>query len=398
MRAEDTATGAEGRITIGRVDLPHKPWALHATLFMDPDADAFVEVLARAAQRFESRLLGVRVVGEGERRPYWLVAADSRRFYLEYRGVLASGGLGSALLARRFAASRPAVVHGHFGTVAANLGALASRLDAPLFGSFYGYDASQTSIIASRRWRRRYRRLFRQATAILVEGPAMGSRVEALGCPPDHIEVIRLPVNEEQIAHCTRREPDGFVVTAAGRLVEKKGFDTAIRAFARAFKGKRDARLVIVGGGPLESQLKRLAADEGVAEQVEWRGRLPFVEYNNAAAAGSVAVFPSRRAADGDAEGGAPVTLIELQWLGVPAVVSDHDDLPFAAAPELPVLPALDVDAWAEQLSALYDDRGALARLGEAGKRFVREHNTIARNRDLREELYAGGCGLASRD
>jgi colanic acid/amylovoran/stewartan biosynthesis glycosyltransferase WcaL/AmsK/CpsK len=374
---------------------PRDPWVLHATLFMDPDRDAFVEVLARAAERFDSRLLGVRVVGSGERRPYWLVAEDSRRFYLEYRGVLATGGVGSALLARRFADRPPAAVHGHFGVVASNLGGLARRLDLPLFGSFYGYDASQASIVESRRWRKRYRRLFREAASILVEGPAMGGRVEALGCPPDRIEVVRLPVNEDQIGRCTRREPEAFVVTAAGRLVEKKGFDTAIRAFARAFEDRRDARLVIVGGGPLEAQLKRLAADEGVADRVEWRGALPFVEYNDAAAAGSVAVFPSRRAADGDAEGGAPVTLIELQWLGVPAVVSDHDDLPFAAAPELPVLPARDVDAWAEQLRALYDDPSELARLADAGRRFVREHNTLARNRELREELYAGAIWSA---
>lgn len=371
------------------MSLPRAPWVLHATLFMDPAVDAFVEVLARSTKRFDGRLLGVRVVGEGARRPYWIVASDSTRFYAEYRGVLATGGVGSTLLAREFAASPPAAVHGHFGTVASNLGAFARRLDAPLFGSFYGYDASQASIIERRRWRIRYARLFRETSGILVEGPAMGRRVESLGCPPDRIEVIRLPVNEDEIARCTRREPDDFVVVAAGRLVEKKGFDTAIKAFARAFRGTRDARLVIVGGGPLEDDLKRLAAAERVPEQVTWRGRLPFVEYNDAAAAASVAVFPSRRAADGDAEGGAPVTLIELQWLGVPAVVSDHDDLPFAAAPELPVLPALDVDAWAEQLRALYDAPGELARLGEAGARFVHEHNAIAGNRERREELYA---------
>lgn len=376
--------------------MPTGPWVLHATLLVEADVHGFIDIQATARSMFDSRLLVMRVVGEGPPDPHWIVAGDRLADYVRYRSASATGGRSLLAFARRMAANPPAVVHGHYGPIAVTLERLARRVGAPLFVTFYGYDASVHAIVDSRRWRARYRRLFADAAGVFAEGPAMGAKLEALGCPADKVHVVRLPAYEEGLAECRHVVPPGFVVSCAGRFVEKKGFDTAIRAFARALRGRPDARLVLVGGGPLEDDLRRLAQDEGVAEQVTWHGFLPFVEFTNLAAAASVMLFPSRRAENGDSEGGAPMTLVEMQWLGVPAIVSDHDDLPFAAAPELPVLGATDVDAWAEALRTYYDDRESLEALGRAGMRFVREHNTVEANMHAREAVYAAALARSS--
>ena len=368
-------------------NLPDSPWILHAGLVMFADIDDFVDVQAQSTVRFDARLLGLRVLGDGPRTPHWIAAEDTRRDYLAYRAALATGR-GSTWLRRRLRDRPPVVLHAHYGTIAARLTHLARHLEVPLVGSFYGYDTSLTSLVESRRWRARYRRLFHAGSAFLVEGPALAAKVEALGCDPAKLHLIRLPANEIGLARCRRAAPDRFVVSAAGRFVEKKGFDTAIKAFARGLHDKPDAELVLVGGGELDDALHRLARDEGVEERVTWYGKLPFETYTNTAAAASLAIFPSRRAANGDAEGGGLMTLIELQWLGVPSIVSDHDDLPYTAAPELPVLPPTDVDAWAETLRHYYDHPGELDALGEAGRRFVHEHHTIAQNVAAREDVY----------
>ena len=52
---------------------------------------------------------------------------------------------------------------------------------------------------------------------------------------------------------------------AVGRLVPYKGYEYLIRAM----KGVA-AKLLIVGGGPLEAELKKIAADEGVASQISF--------------------------------------------------------------------------------------------------------------------------------
>jgi glycosyltransferase involved in cell wall biosynthesis len=180
----------------------------------------------------------------------------------------------------------------------------------------------------------------------------------------------------------------------AGTFTEKKGHDTAIRAFARALKGRSDARLLVVGGGRLEPELRRIASDEGIQEQIDWAGFLPYDEFASAISQVSVVLYPSRRAADGDSEGGAPVTLIEAQWIGVPAIVSDHDDLPFVAAPDASiVLPPLEVDLWAEALGELYEHPARASAMGIAAGQFVREHHSLAANVSRREAIYLKARG-----
>jgi glycosyltransferase involved in cell wall biosynthesis len=61
------------------------------------------------------------------------------------------------------------------------------------------------------------------------------------------------------------------VIVAAGRLVEQKDFATLITAFAR-LACVRDARLVLLGEGPLRSSLEELAQSLGIAERVDMPG------------------------------------------------------------------------------------------------------------------------------
>ena len=106
----------------------------------------------------------------------------------------------------------------------------------------------------------------------------MAERVAALGCPAEKLHIIRLPADAAGLAAVVRRPAETFLVVVAGRFVAKKGFDTAVRAFARAFRG-RDARLLMVGGGELEADYRRLARDEGITEQVTTVGSLPFEQF-----------------------------------------------------------------------------------------------------------------------
>jgi colanic acid/amylovoran biosynthesis glycosyltransferase len=259
--------------------------------------------------------------------------------------------------------------------------------------SFYGYDAALDRVVGSAVWRRRYRRLFSEASVVLVEGPRMAERVGALGCPDERLRVVRLPADAAGLEGIARRPADDFVVVAAGRFVGKKGFDTAVRAFARGLRG-RDARLLMVGGGELEAEYRRLARDGGIEAQVTWIDALPFREFMSHVAGATVAIFPSRTADDGDTEGGAPVTLIETQWLGVPTLVSDHDDLPFVAAPGGSMtLPASDVDAWADALRALYDDPAPLPEMGASAAAFARAQHSPEGNAAAREGIYAELAG-----
>ena len=372
-----------------REELPDGRWALHTAPVLGGLTDRWIDLQSRMSDRYASRLLGARLADGAAHRGHWLVAEDEIAMRLAYRSMYRSRGASLAVAALPFRANPPAVIHAHFGELAALHRHFAQVLRRPLIASFYGYDATEAVYRTERRWRRLYARLFGAGSPVLVEGPAMASRVADLGCPTESLRVVRMPADAEALAGVRAEKADHFRVVAAGRFIEKKGFDTAIRAFARALRGKSDARLVLLGGGPLERQLRELASAERIDGQVDWVGRLPFEEFMGQVCKAHVGIYPSRTAASGDSEGGAPVTLIEAQWLGVPAIVSDHDDLPFAAAPDGSiVLPALDLEPWAESLASLYHDPSRLDGMAAAATAFAKRNNDPRQNLEAREAIY----------
>jgi colanic acid/amylovoran biosynthesis glycosyltransferase len=371
-------------------ELPPPPWVLHSTPLLGNLTDRWIDTQARTTDRFGSRLLGMDVANGAERQPHWLVARDRVDLWLAYKARVKSFGLSTLWLSAQLRVSPPSVIHAHYGAVGVQLLTLARGLRSPLVGAFYGADATKGRFTSSPVWRRRARLLFSRAAGFVAEGPAMAARIEALGCDPAKVHVVPLPADAAGLANVEVRKADTFLVSMAGRFIPKKGFDFGIRAFARAFRDASDARLLLIGGGEMEDDYRRLVDELGIGDRVEWAGRLPFEEFMTAVARSHVSLHPSRTAPDGDSEGGAPVTLIEGQWVGVPAIVSDHDDLPFVAARDgSVVLPTDSVDAWADALRGLWEDRGAVDDMSAAASNHAREHHSPEANARGRERVYA---------
>jgi colanic acid/amylovoran biosynthesis glycosyltransferase len=371
-------------------ELPAGPWVLHSSPLLGNLTERWIQVQADADEDIPSRIIGLELADGQSRRGDWLLTSDRRDLWLAYKGMFKSGGISTMWLAQAFRQSPPVALHCHYGPPAAQQRWLAKALDCRFVASFYGYDACRTKYVQGPIWRRRYRALFTRTDAIIVEGPAMAARVLALGCSEKKIAIVRLPADAAGLASCQRPKPDFFRVVVAGRFVEKKGFDIALRAFGRALRGK-DAQLLLVGGGPLEAEYRKIIAEERLATQVKWAGRLPFSEFMGCVSTGHLAMHPSRTARNGDSEGGAPVTLIEAQWLGVPGLVSDHDDLPFVAAPGgSVVLNATDEEQWAEALRSLYENPGELTRMGLVAGQFAAAYHSPGANAAARKLIYTG--------
>lgn len=256
----------------------------------------------------------------------------------------------------------PDVFHGHFGPTAFDWVGVARAAEVPLVASFYGGDASMHTFKRGR-WARQYRQLFRACERVLVEGPALAARVEHLGCSGDKIRVVRLPFDPGVVVSRPIDAKRGDIVMG-GRFVEKKGFDVGLRAFALVAAGL-GRRLLLIGGGPEERSLRRLASSLRVDHLVDFVGPLELHAFAEKISASAVTMFPSRTARNGDGEGGAPLTLTLAQALKVPVVVSDHDDLPFAASSVWPVFREGDVDGAAAALEYVLklspDDRASMA-------------------------------------
>jgi glycosyltransferase involved in cell wall biosynthesis len=103
------------------------------------------------------------------------------------------------------------------------------------------------------------------------------------------------------------------VILGIGRLERQKDFGTLIQAFAQV-RRQQDCRLMILGEGPLRSQLEALAADLGLKEDVALPG---FVE-NPYAYLLRAGLFVLSSLFEG-----LPTALIEAMALKVPVVASD---------------------------------------------------------------------------
>ena len=260
--------------------------------------------------------------------------------------------------------------------------------------SFYGFDA--THLGAHALWRRRFRRLFRVASLVLAEGPHLRDRLLELGCPRERARIQRIPVRLELFPFRPRRRPEEGPVTflQACRFVEKKGVDLTVEAFARLAGRWPAARLRLLGDGPERERLEERVAAAKLGERVRFLGMCGHREYARVLEEAHVFVQPSRTAANGDGEGGAPTTLLEAQASGLPVVTSDHADIPHVVAEGgALVVPEGDVEALAGAMERLLEHPGEWAERAEAGRRKVEEDHDPEDLVARLEELYDEAAG-----
>jgi len=107
------------------------------------------------------------------------------------------------------------------------------------------------------------------------------------------------------------------VVLSVGRLVEKKGHDTLIRAAAVLRDRGVDARFRIAGEGPEWATLQRLVHEFDVADRVSFLGPLTPAEVESEYLTADVFALACRMLADGDRDG-IPNVLLEAMAHGLP--------------------------------------------------------------------------------
>jgi colanic acid/amylovoran biosynthesis glycosyltransferase len=260
--------------------------------------------------------------------PRWRRSVDYR-----LRGLGVRRHLG--FLARQARRVGARILHSHFGNVGwQDLGA-ARAAGVRHVVSYYGYDASYLPA-RDPKWRTRYRELFDCVDLVLCEGPHMGRCVEALGCPAGKVRIHHLGVQLDEIQFVPRvvRHGGPLRVLVAASFQEKKGIPYAVEALG-ALSREFPVEFTIVGDANEEERSR--AEKMRILDAIEWHGmkdRTRLAGYLSHAALFEesfrhhVFLSPSVTAGDGDTEGGAPVTLIEMAATGMPVVATRHCDVP----------------------------------------------------------------------
>lgn len=271
----------------------------------------------------------------------------------------------------------PAVLHSHFGYVAAQDHQLARFLGIPWLVSFYGADAFELPRRPD--WQERYGLLFEGVTKVLALGPYMAARLEDAGCPKEKLEVHPLGVDGDALPYRQRnREPgDPLRILFAGTFREKKGVPYLLEAVAELTRDGIPVRLDLVGDAAskrgdqeMKEEIFRLIRHLDLQDVVTSRPLLPFVSLLQLAMECHVLAAPSVTAENGDAEG-TPFIIQQMMATGMPVISTLHSDIPFIFGPLAHrLVPERDAAAIAQALRRYAEDPMALPHDGQA----FREH------------------------
>lgn len=230
---------------------------------------------------------------------------------------------------------RADLLHSHFGNMGWLNLPVARACRLPHVITFYGLDVDYLPQ-QDARWQDRYLELFAVADAILCEGPHMASRIVAKGCPPDKVRVHHLGIDTAAIPFRPRSLQPGepLRVLVAGAFREKKGIPYALEALGH-LRQHNEIEVTIVGdagddprGHAEKRQILDAIARHGLEANVRMLGFQPHATLMAEAIRHHVFLSPSIHASDGDSEGGAPVSIIEMAASGMPIVSTTHCDIP----------------------------------------------------------------------
>jgi glycosyltransferase involved in cell wall biosynthesis len=360
--------------------------AIFRTALFNP-SERFIQDQAAALKRWRPLAVGLERKGEvlPELREGMILPAG-----LAERLLFSARGRGGGIEAR-LRAARPRLIHAHFGTDGLKVLPLARALGVPLITHLRGYDVtrSKAALIGSGRptWIRYAlgrSRLMREGDLFLAVSDALRDRAVALGYPAGRTLTHYNGVDLDRFRPGDGQREEDLVLHVA-RLVEKKGSAVLIDAMA----GLGNARLVVIGDGPLRGDLERRAGPS-----VQFLGALPPDEVASWMRRAAVLAAPSLTAGDGDAEG-LPNVVVEAAASGLPVVATLHSGIPEAVADGDTgfLVPEGDAGALTDRLSVLLGSDDLRRKMGEAGRRLAEQRFDRARLTARLEAIYDEAAG-----
>ncbi len=173
----------------------------------------------------------------------------------------------------------------------------------------------------------RARQVLRESDRVVVVSRFTQAAVAALLGAPGRVSLLENGVDAGRFHPQAKaqdlldlyRLPGCFVFVSVCRLLEKKGVDHAIRAFAAVAARHPDCRYLVVGSGPYADPLHGLAAELGLSGQVVFAGAVADDELVDHYRLGDAFIMPNRELANGDTEGFGLVFL-EANSCGLPVI------------------------------------------------------------------------------
>jgi colanic acid/amylovoran biosynthesis glycosyltransferase len=269
-------------------------------------------------------------------------------------------------LKRFFLKHHVELVLAEYGPTGAAVTDACLQAGVPLVVHFHGFDLYHRAILE--KYDSRYRRMFSAAKALVTVSHEMTQRLQDLGAPMDKIFYNSCGVDTSLFSGADPAHA-GPVCVAVGRFVDKKAPHLTVLAFKEAVSKCPDARLIMIGDGPLWQSSEKLARELGLEGAVEFLGQRSHAEIATIMRKARMFVQHSVQAVHGDSEG-TPVAILEAGASGLPVVATRHAGIRDVVVEGQTGLLADegDVEGMAANIIQLAQDPVLAARLGTAAR------------------------------
>ncbi|KAB2877962.1 glycosyltransferase [bacterium] len=286
------------------------------------------------------------------------------------------------------------IIHAHFAYGGIFMIPFSKRYNLPLVVTLHGKDVTLliSDEIKQAKWklyRKNYPQLFDTVSLFLAVSQELKDIMVSVGCPDDKVILHRLGIDLTQLTPRERDVSKIHQVVMIGRLVEKKGFEFGIRAFASVVHRGIDARLHIIGEGELRSHLEKVTQDMNISDKVCFEGTLPHDRVIDFLRNSSVLLAPSVVAANQDRDGGL-TSAKEASACAIPVIGSIHGGIPDIVEDGVTgfLVKEKDVDALSARLFTLLKDENLRAALGKNGRKKMENEYDIRKCNEQLEAIY----------
>jgi glycosyltransferase involved in cell wall biosynthesis len=278
----------------------------------------------------------------------------------------------TAAYTRAFKRFGAVAVLAEYGTTGVQTMEACRRLGMPLIVHFHGYDASEYSVLEEHA--KTYPLMFIQADAIIAVSRAMLRKLIALGALPEKIHYNPYGVDCQKFGGADPASASPTFI-AIGRFTEKKAPQLTLAAFAQVHRIFRDARLRMIGEGPLMEECRKLSEQLGISGAVTFLGGQNPGVVQRELRLSRCFVQHSVESSTGDSEG-TPVSILEAGATGLPVVSTRHAGIPDVVIEGETgfLVDERDVDAMARHMMRIVAEPGLARELGLAARRRIQQH------------------------